>query len=44
VSAKLFINVGEYKKAVGIIGKNRDYNWLIDICRNLSKSDNYESI
>ncbi len=43
-SATLFLNVADYKKAVQIIGKHGDLNWLIEICRGLNKSDNSEAI
>lgn len=44
VAARLFINLQDYKKALSIIAKNNDDNWMIDICRQLSKVDNLESI
>mgnify|MGYP000585963297 FL=1 len=44
VSAKLFLSVGEFKKAVQIIGSHNDLNWLIEVCRQLSKAENSEAI
>ena len=44
VSAELFINVGDYKKAVQLIGSKGDLEWLIEICRQLSKAENAEAI
>lgn len=44
VAARLFLNLQDYKKALSLIAKNNDDNWMIDICRQLSKVDNLESI
>ncbi|OMJ73010.1 hypothetical protein SteCoe_28414 [Stentor coeruleus] len=44
VSARLFINLGDYKKALTIIGQHNDQNWMIEICRQLSKVDNPDAI
>lgn len=44
VSARLFITLGEFKKALTIIGQNNDHNWMMELCRQLSKTDNSEAI
>mmetsp|Transcript_6897 Transcript_6897/g.6758 ORF Transcript_6897/g.6758 Transcript_6897/m.6758 type:complete len:513 (+) Transcript_6897:423-1961(+) len=44
LSAKMFMNIGDYKRAVAIVGDNRDMEYLIEICRQMSKSDNLEAL
>jgi intraflagellar transport protein 122 len=44
VAARLFLNLNDYKKALSIIAKNNDDNWMIEICRQLNKADNSEAI
>ena len=44
VSARLFITLGEFKKALTIIGQNNDHNWMMELCRQLSKNENSEAI
>mmetsp|Transcript_14117 Transcript_14117/g.26452 ORF Transcript_14117/g.26452 Transcript_14117/m.26452 type:complete len:1032 (+) Transcript_14117:2964-6059(+) len=44
VSAKLYISVGDYKRAVRLIGSKGNLEWLIDICRQLNKAEHGEAL
>jgi intraflagellar transport protein 122 len=44
VSAKLYISVGDYKRAVRLIGSKGNLEWLIEICRQLNKAEHIEAL
>lgn len=44
VSAKLYISVGDYKRAVRLIGSKGNFDWLVDICRQLNKAEHAEAL
>ena len=43
-AAQLLISVGEYRKAIQILGEHKALDKLIDVCRVLDKTDNSENI